>query len=335
MENKVSIIIPVYCAENTIVRCVESLIQGTYSDIEIILIEDCSSDNSWKVCLKLRDQYPCIKVYQNSKNSGPSATRNRGLQEMTGKYLMFVDSDDWVEPDYVSSFVEAYQKYRPGMIVSGYINHDEVQNAATNYFGWENTDQITVKSLKSELLPLYHGRLLQQIWNKLFLTEVVRENHLLFDTKIQMGEDFRFLLSYLEHVSGNKLVQINRPLYHYIRCSGKSLMSQFGREKMDETLNTLERLYTLVGMSEEKKRKQLMEDREAQISLWAYLIMHNMGMRSKEKKQMILALDAQQGQKLYRKNRILYYKERVMVLFKRTGLCKCLKKEQVKNYHES
>ena len=65
-----------------------------------------------------------------------------------------------------------------------------------------------------------------------------------------------------------------------------------------------------------------MEDRKAQINLWAYLIMHNMGMRSKEKKKLILALDAQDGLKLYRKNRILYYKERVIVFFKRVGLYK-------------
>lgn len=322
MEDKVSIIIPVYCAENTIERCVESLVRGAYSDIEIILVEDCSSDDSWKVCLKLGNQYPCVKVFQNPKNSGSSATRNRGLQEMTGKYLMFVDSDDWVEPDFVSSFVEAYQKYKPDMIVSGYMNHDEVQNASTNYFGWENTETITVKSLKRELLPLYHGRLLQQIWNKLFLAEIVRENDLLFDTEIQMGEDFRFLLSYLEHIPGDKLVQINKPLYHYIRCSENSLMSQFGKEKFDEPLKNLERLYILLGMNEEKKARQLMEDRKAQINLWAYLIMHNIGMRSKEKKKMILALDAQDGLKLYRKNRILYYKERVIVFFKRVGLYK-------------
>lgn len=322
MENKVSIVIPVYCAENTLERCVESLIQGTYSNIEIILIEDCSADKSWEICLKLCNQYPCVKAYQNPKNSGSSASRNRGLQVMTGMYLIFVDSDDWVEPDFVSSFVEAYRKYQPDMIVSGYMNHDEVQNEAVDYFGWQNTAPITIKSLKNELLPLYHSRLLQQIWNKLFLVEVVRENHLVFDTKIQMGEDFRFLLSYLEHISGDKLVEINRPLYHYIRSSGNSLMSQFGREKIDEPLKNLERLYTLLGMSEEEKAQQLKKDYEIQIELWAYLIMHNMGMERKEKKEIILALDSQNGRNLYRRNRTIYYKERVIVFVKRLGLCK-------------
>lgn len=322
MENTVSIIIPVYRAEDTISRCVESLVQGTYHNIEIILIEDSSPDQSWSVCLKLQDKYSCVKAYRNAQNSGVSATRNRGLQEMTGKYLMFVDSDDWVEPDFVASFIEAYQKYQPDLIVSGYMNHDEVQNAATDYFGWKDREETAVKKLKEELLPLYHGRLLQQIWNKFFLTKIVRDNHLVFDTGIQMGEDFRFLLSYLEHVPGNKLVQINKPLYHYIRCSGNSLMSQFGTEKIEEPLKNLERLYTLLGMTTGEKERRLMQDRKAQIELWAYLIMHNMGMRLKEKKQMILSLDAQNGRDLYQKNRTLYYKERVLVFVKRLGLLK-------------
>ena len=160
MEDTVSIIIPVYRAENTIIRCVESLVQGTYPNIEIILIEDCSPDQSWSACLALRDKYPCVKAFRNNENCGVSATRNRGLQEMTGKYLMFVDSDDWVEPDFVASFVEAYQKYQPDLIVSGYINHDEVQNAATDYFGWKEAEETAEKKLKDALLPLYHGRLL-------------------------------------------------------------------------------------------------------------------------------------------------------------------------------
>lgn len=322
MENVVSIIVPVYCAADTIVRCVESMVHGTYPNIEIILVEDCSPDQSWAICLELQQKYPCVKAYRNECNCGVSATRNYGLQKMTGEYLMFVDSDDWVESDYVASFVEAYQAYRPDLVVSGYMNHDEVQNATADYFGWKNSGVLSLKSLKAELLSLYHERLLQQIWNKFFVADVVREHHLMFDTSIHMGEDFRFLLCYLECTSGDKLVEINKPLYHYIRCSANSLMSQFGRQKLDEPLKNLEQMYTLLGMSESEKAQRLEKDRETQISLWAYLIMHNMGMRQKEKRKMILNLSPQIGRQLYRKNWILYYKERLLVLAKRLGVRK-------------
>lgn len=320
MKEKVSVIIPVYRAEDTIARCVESLVEGTYSNLEVLLIDDCSPDHSWTTCLALQKKYPCVKVFHNEENSGVSATRNKGLQEMTGKYLMFVDSDDWVEPNFISTFVEMYEKYSPDLIVSGYMNHDEVQNAAIDYFGWNDTEEISVKSLKSELLFLYKGRLLQQIWNKFFLVDIVRKNELCFDTSIHMGEDFRFLLSYLECVSGDKLVQINKSLYHYIRCSGNSLMSQFGKEKIDEPLHNLERLYRLIGMNTDEIKQRLEQDHIEQIELWGYLIMHNMGMCLKEKKKIIMSLDAEKGKDLYRKNRMIYHKERLLVLAKRLGI---------------
>lgn len=320
MAETVSIIIPVYHAEDTLVRCVESLMCGVYQDLEILLVEDCSPDNSWEVCQKLQMQYSCVKAYRNDHNSGPSATRNRGLKEITGTFLMFVDSDDWVEPDYVSSFVDAWKKYHPDLIACGYWNHDEVQNASTDYFGWGSEAEITVTELNAALLAMYEGRLLQQIWNKFFLADVVRVHNLSFDTSIRMGEDFRFLLSYLERVPGNKLVRINWPLYHYIRCSGNSLMSQFGREEIHEPLKNLERLYVLIGMSEAERERKLLEDRRTQTELWAYLIMHNMGMRRQEKKKMILLLDTQNGRKLYHRNWIVYMKERILVALKRMGL---------------
>lgn len=99
-------------------------------------------------------------------------------------------------------------------------------------------------------------------------------------------------------------------------------MSQFGTDKIEEPLKNLERLYTLLGMTTGEIERRLMQDRKAQIELWAYLIMHNMGMRLKEKRQMILSLDAQNGRDLYQKNRTLYYKERVLVFVKRLGLLK-------------
>ena len=320
MSQKVSIIVPVYRSEDTLERCVASLVNGDYSDIEILLIEDCSGDQSWSVCQRLAETYDCVRAFRNEQNSGPSATRNRGLKEMTGQYLMFVDSDDWVEPNYVSSFVDLYLRHRPAMIVCGYINHDEVQNAKAECFAWGDQGREIFKSLKQELLPLYHGRLLQQIWNKFFIADIIRRNSISFDTSIRMGEDFRFLLSYLGCVSADQSILLNLPLYHYIRSSGNSLMSQFGREKIEEPLKNLQQLYTLIGMEPEKMQEQLIRDREDQLGLWAYLIMHNMGMGAAEKRRLILGMDKKQGKKRYRKNLMIYWKERILVLLKRMGL---------------
>lgn len=320
MSQKVSVIIPVYRAETTLEGCVRSLVNGDYPELEILLIEDRSPDNSWEVCQWLAETYACVRAFRNEHNSGPSATRNRGLKEMTGQYLMFVDSDDWVEPNYVSSFVNLYLSDHPDMIVCGYINHDEVQNASTESFCWKDRERLIRKPLKQELLSLYSGRLLQQIWNKFFLADIIRKNNICFDTSIHMGEDFRFLLTYLRHVPGDQLLLINLPLYHYIRSSGNSLMSQFGREKIEETLKNLELLYTLIGMEETEIQQQLLQDRENQLELWAYLIMHNMGMTFAEKQRRILTMDAEQGKKRYRRNLMVFWKERIFVFLKKLGL---------------
>ena len=309
MNQMVSVIIPVYRSEGTLERCVCSLLHGEYKDLEILLIEDCSPDSSWEICKKLEETYPCVRAFRNEKNSGPSATRNRGLQEMTGTYLMFVDSDDWVEPNYVSSFVEAYQKMHPDMIVCGYVNHDEVQNASTEAFCWQEPEKIIHKPLKQELLSLYAGRLLQQIWNKFFLADIIRDNGILFDTSIYMGEDFRFLLAYLRCVAGDRLLLINLPLYHYMRNQGGSLMFRVGYESVEEPLKNLRKLYEIMGVADLEER--LADDRKKTIENYAYLIMHNAGMPLKEKKRLILALDANQGKRLYRTNRMVYLKERV------------------------
>lgn len=320
MSQKVSVIIPVYRSEETLERCVLSLINGDYPDLEILLIEDCSPDNSWAVCQQLEKTYTCIRAFRNEKNSGPSATRNRGLQEMTGQYLMFVDSDDWVEPSYVSSFVNLHLQYYPDMIVCGYVNHDEVQNARTDNFGWQDSELLIHKPMRQELPSLNQGRLLQQIWNKFFLADIIRENNIRFDTSIHMGEDFRFLLNYLQHVPGDKLSLINLPLYHYNRSSGNSLMSQFGKGNMEEPLKDAELLYRLIGVEESEIQQQLIRDRQSQLKMWAYLIMHNMGMGPAEKRRLILSLDKKQGKKLYRQNVIIRWKERILILAKKMGL---------------
>lgn len=320
MNRKVSIIVPVYRAADTVERCVSSLVNGDYPDLEILLIEDCSPDDSWAVCQRLADTYPCVRAFRNEKNSGPSATRNRGLEEMTGQYLMFVDSDDWVEPNYVSAFVDIYLQHHPDLIVCGFLNHNEIRDSYTECFGWKEQSRVIPKSMKQELLTLYHGRLLQQIWNKFFLTDIIRRHNIRFDTSLRMGEDFRFLLNYLQQVSGDQLILLNLPLYHYIRCSANSLMSQFGDGKIEEALKNLQMLYRLTGMEETEIQQQLQKDREAQMSLWAYLIMHNVGMKNAEKKRLILAMDETGGRKRYRRQLTIYCKERVLALVKKMKL---------------
>lgn len=305
-----SVIVPVYNAAHTIERCVSSIAASGGEDVQIILVEDCSKDNSLEVCHRLEQQYETVICLHNERNRGVSHTRNRGLEAATGEYLLFVDSDDWVDPDYVDAF---HQVIAAGnrFAVCGYVNHDEKQNGRTDVFAWEDFAGEKTVSLKETVETLYQDRLLQQLWNKVFVTAIVRKHGIRFDETISIGEDTRFILDYIRLGGVDQITLINRPLYHYMRDQDGSLMYRVGYESVEEPLKNLRKLYEIIGLSGDTLERQLAADREKQITSYAYLIMHNAGMAHREKKHLILALDRARGRALYRSNLLLFLKEKI------------------------
>ena len=198
-NKKVSIVIPVYKAADTITRCVESLEKNTYKNLQIILVEDCSGDQTINVCKKLANTYDNVLYVENDQNHGVSYTRNQGLDYADGNYLMFVDSDDYVEADYVEMMISAisYADDESVMPVCGYVNHDEKKNGRTDIFLPSNEQEDLKKSI--QIMPeLYENRMLQIIWNKIFWLDVIKQNHIRFKEEMFIGEDFRFLLEYMK-----------------------------------------------------------------------------------------------------------------------------------------
>ena len=313
MEEKVSIIIPVYKAEKTIERCVQSIAEGTYPNVEIILVEDCSPDASLKKCRILEKKYDSVIVKHNIENRGVSYTRNQGLKCITGKYLMFVDSDDWVEPDYVESFVNEMAKANFAMVISGYVNHDEVFNGRTDIFGWGDMGKIQVSALSEKLPELYHNRLLQQLWNKIFRAEVVLENEICFDETISMGEDFRFILEYLAKVKqkSDKCVLIDRPLYHYIRDNETSLMSTFGNENIAEPLRNISLMTLLLDIGQEEQKLFYEKEKDRIVGQYAYRIMHNSNCSITKKMDLLKEIAGSTWKKWFIKLSIICVKEKI------------------------
>ena len=308
-----SVIVPVYKAAHTIERCVDSLVASGGDDLEVILIEDFSPDNSWEVCQRLAEKYPTVVCQRNDRNRGVSYTRNQGLDLATGTYLLFTDSDDWVAPEYVPAFrqvIEAGQKFA----VCGYVNHDEKNTGRTDIFSWGDFTGNRVSPLVKELKKLYDQRLLQQLWNKVFVNEWVRRHQVRFDETISIGEDTRFILDYLQRSGITEICLMNQPLYHYMRDQDGSLMFRVGYESVEEPLKNLRKLYELLRLP--NMEETLSADRQALITNYAYLIMHNAGMPRQEKKRLILALDPQQGKALYQKNSLLYLKEKIARRFR-------------------
>ena len=305
-----SIIIPVYKGEKCIQRCVESIISSGYNDMEIILVEDCSPDNSWLMCQLLSARYDNVRCLRNASNRGVSYTRNYGISVATGDYLLFADCDDWVESAFIPSFREAVTA-GANLAICGYVTHDVKNSGNTLVYGWENQEEYVVEHIKSCLKELYDDTLIHQVWNKMFRTELVREHNIRFDESISIGEDTRFVLDYIKKANIQEITLINRTLYHYMRDQAGSLMFRVGYESIDEPLKNLRTIYELLELSEEDIDEIMVESKQSQIDIYAYLIMHNYGMALSEKRRLILKLDHEEGPRLFRQNLILFFKEKV------------------------
>ena len=302
-EPKVSIIIPVYNAESTIERCIDSLINNSYKNLEIILVDDCSKDNSLKICR----QYECdsIIVHHSNENHGPSYSRNKGLELSTGDYIMFVDSDDWVEANYVEMFVKNLIDDN-NFIVCGYYNHDEMNSGVLG----------EIKPISNDLFGLYNQTLLQQLWNKIFDFRVVRKFKIRFNEQLTIGEDFDFVLHYLDQLDNVKIKTLDNMLYHYMRDQTTSLMYNVDSKNIDVSLLNLKHLYQILGKSGGEIKNSLEREKDKLIDVNAYLIMHNKGMSLSKRKQLIKEMS--ENKYLYRKNRNLYFKEKIVKVLKKS-----------------
>lgn len=314
----ISVIVPVYNAGQTIVRCVESIQNNTYKNLEIILVEDGSADDSGEICNKLAVRFDNVTALKNDRNRGVSYSRNRGLEAASGRYIMFADSDDWLERDYYASFIRVLQVNPKALIVCGFINHDEKYQGRKDERTWSGTGESFTVSRLVSLQALYDKGLILQLWNKVFSAEVIRENGIRFDESISIGEDFRFVLSYLQHINEDTITILDRPLYHYMRDQEGALMYHVGYESIEEPLKNLRLLYKLEGCSGDEIERKLIAARETQLQNYAYIIMRSAAFSAAEKKRLIIGLDSSKGNKLYKEQVILKVKEQVAVKLKRS-----------------
>lgn len=224
MKQEISVIIPVYNAARYLERCVESIVYGEFKDTQIILVEDCSKDESWIVCERLSEKFDNVECYQNECNSGVSYTRNHGLKKAKGKYILFVDSDDWVSGKYVKCLYDKIKEVPNDLVICGLHFIDKVNGNRRKYL-WEGSN---TRIEKEDFFDLVDAFLIQQLWNKIFHRDIIGKYNIQFDESQSMGEDFQFVLDYMEAAGIERCTIINESLYYYIRANNSSLMSKFG-----------------------------------------------------------------------------------------------------------
>ncbi len=213
---KYSIIIPVYNAEKYIDRCIDSILNQSIRDFELILSDDRSTDASFAICNAYAEKHPNVKVISSTENGGVSRARNSGIDISEGKYLLFVDSDDFVSEDYLE-VIDKNESDDIGLVAFGnyeYVVSDISQdsNAKTNA-SLMNTDLSGIRPSEEDWRNLISESFFAAPWNKLFRADIVKDNHIRFDEDSVCYEDLMFNLAYCEKIESFKCISI--PLYYY------------------------------------------------------------------------------------------------------------------------
>ena len=217
----VSIIIPVYNVEKYLTKCLDSVINQTYSNLEIILVDDGSTDRSGVICDEYTGLDKRIKVIHN-KNSGVSSARNAGIRICNGDFIAFIDSDDYVDKKYIFSLLEPLMKDNYDFVFCGYLElYEKSKKKSYHLLSDKELSDLTGFFFKD-----YHifKQLLWYPWIKLYKREIILNNNLWFPEDLTDGEDQFFNFSYFEKVKNYKY--INQPLYIYCHWPGISLSRQ-------------------------------------------------------------------------------------------------------------
>ena len=226
-----SIVIPVYNAKTSLERCVDSWLCQTRKDLEIILVDDGSSDGSKELCDELAKNHSgtCLRVIHQA-NSGVSAARNAGIRAAEGEFLLFTDSDDYVEPDYLEKMAALLDHSDADLVLCGY--HHLYDGADIVKVPGE-THVSTMAEFQQEFLELYKKSDLNMPWNKLYRKALVG----VFDTSLSLGEDLLFNLEYLSKC--RRVAVLGEPLCWYVQDMGKTTLSS---EKRQNRMELAERI---------------------------------------------------------------------------------------------
>lgn len=208
----VSIIIPVYNVEQYLCRCIESVLAQTYDNLEIVLVDDGSTDRSNELCLDFSARDKRIKTIRIN-NSGPAHARNVGITYAHGKYVVFVDSDDWVSSDYVETLVNGIKECKD-LFCAAYTD--------VSIFGNVLCDDFDVTHCSKEMLiqSVLNGTG-GVLWGKIFKKRIIDDNHIAIPENLYMCEDLIFVLKYIRYMGS--WCHSSQSIYFYNRMNVSSI----------------------------------------------------------------------------------------------------------------
>ncbi len=246
MQPKVSVIVPVYNAEKYLERCINSLKNQSLRDIEIILVDDSSTDSSPRICDIEAERDERIKVI-HKVNEGAGMARNAALEVAIGEYIGFVDCDDFIEPDMFKTLYEKAEEYESDLVMSGVLFVDgnmfsEQGDRKEKIYFDKDTHFETDEALK-ELRMGIVGALPEDeddskygmsIWKNLFRHDVIKQNNIVFQSEREMlSEDALFMVDYISCIK--KATGIRNAFYNYCR-NENSISKSYKRDRFEKSL---------------------------------------------------------------------------------------------------
>ena len=220
-KEKVSIIIPVYNSESTLKRCIESVINQTYKNIEILIINDGSKDKSLNIMNEYKNKDERIIVI-NQKNKGLSGARNTGVNNATGDYITFIDSDDYIKPNLVKDTIKIFEEYECDVVRNNYeLSYENGKTELRNEM-YEENRIINIEEKKEELIQnILLGKVQSYSWLLTIKREILDKNNLEFDEDIFFMEDIVFIIRLIFCIKN--IYFVREPNYFYYQSNENSL----------------------------------------------------------------------------------------------------------------
>lgn len=238
MNKLISIIMPVYNAEKYLNRSIESIMNQTYNNMEIILVNDGSTDNSLEICTNYQKKDNRIKLI-NQENKGVSIARNRGIDEATGDYIMFIDSDDYIEKNMIKDMEAKITEDDIDLVISGikmnYIRNGQVVGEEK----YQLKDKMySIEEMLNDILIDIDLICICGPCCKLYKREILKKNNIKFTNEFTMGEDTWYNLDYIDACTG-KIVTVSNIYYNYMRENPDSLFTKY----YDNYIKITEKVY--------------------------------------------------------------------------------------------
>ena len=224
----ITAIVPCYNREKTIIRCVDSILSQCKQGDKIIIVDDCSKDNSVQVIKNKYEKNEFVEIIINYKNMGVSTARNRAIEKTNTKLVTFIDSDDYISEGYLDNMRQQFENANTQVVITGFTYVDEV-SGITN----EVLPNDVEGTLENRIIGIDEQGMLSSCCNKVYLTDIIKSNNILYNTKAKMMEDYEFNLEYFKYIKNEGMKVIKTSWYNYIHHGNDSASSRYQESLYD------------------------------------------------------------------------------------------------------